>query len=340
MIPRTAVPALWLESWGPDPQDPASGPDRWTARADLLGSGPDDRHVVAEIDDDGAARARFGDDRLGEAPDPGTRFVAHYRVGNGTPGNVGADTIAFVARRGVDEHGPRLTVRNQLPAIGGIDAERLAMAKLLAPIAHRTQRERAVVATDYAELAKRDVRALQAAGATLRWTGSWHEVLVAIDQHGRPVPEQEVISEVGTRLERYRRMGHDVVVAPAEAVPLEVRVSVCVAPHHSRAVIEAELRKVFSAHRRADGRLGLFHPDHLVPGAPIAVSPLVAAAQAVEGVESVEVVLLRRLFATSDSPAVPPDGVLRLGPFEVALADSDPLRPDRGAVTFELRGGR
>ena len=64
---------------------------------DLLDSGARDPHFVVEIEDDGTARLRFGDDRLGSAPQEKTKFDATYRVGNGAAGNVGAESIAHLS---------------------------------------------------------------------------------------------------------------------------------------------------------------------------------------------------------------------------------------------------
>lgn len=333
--PRSAVAALGVTSV---PADPATGAaaTTWLPQQDLLASAPGDAHVAVEIDDEGAAHLRFGDDRLGMAPSPGDRFAARYRVGNGRAGNTGAETIVHVARRGPTDHGLTIGARNPLPASGGTDPEPTAQAKLLAPRAFRSLQERAIVADDYAALARREAPELQAAGAALRWTGSWYEVLVSADERGRAEPDPDLLAALAARLDRYRRMGHDVVVAPARPVPLKVVLSVCVAPHHRRSVVIAALGEVFSS--RTTG--GLFHPDRLVPGGPIASSVLTAAAQAVEGVESVEVVVLRRLFDRDDAVDLPADRVLRLGPDEVARADSDPIDPDGGSVDFDVRGGR
>jgi predicted phage baseplate assembly protein len=330
--PHDALPQVWLDSV-PAEWDLGRPTTHWQARADLLGSGPDDAHFVLEVDDDVVAHLRFGDDRLGEAPQGGDRFTATYRVGNGPSGNVGADTLVFVARRGrTTDHGLRVSARNPLPARGGTAPEPVKLAKLLAPTAFRSRLERAIVAEDYAALAARDVTSLQAAGAQLRWTGSWYEVLVSVDERGRSDPEATVLAAVAARLERYRRIGHDVVVTPARSVPLSVRLSVCVSAHHLRAEVEAALRAAFSTR-------GFFDPDNHRPGGSVAVSSIVATAQRIEGVESVEVIVLRRRFGPDD-PARPSTGVLHMGPQEVARADSDPVYPDRGDVRLDLRGGR
>ena len=67
---------------------------RW--RRSLLNSAADATDFVTEIDDDGGARLRFGDDEHAERPASATKFSAAYRIGNGAAGNVGADRIAHI----------------------------------------------------------------------------------------------------------------------------------------------------------------------------------------------------------------------------------------------------
>lgn len=77
-----------------------------------------------------------------------------------------------------------------------------------------------------------------------------------------------------------------------------------------------------------------------------------AAAAAVNGVESVTVTRLSRLFDSNrvndmDDPAYADDptdtaleaGVLRLSPLEIARCDNDPDRPEHGRLSIELAGG-
>jgi hypothetical protein len=161
------------------------GPDgavdtKWTVRRDLLGSGSQDRHFVAEPDNEGRSRLRFGDGDLGRMPEAGTMFKATYRVGNGPSGNVGAEAITRLVFRRNWVSGVELRSRNPLPARGGTPPESMTEAKLLAPHTFRTDLQRAITAEDYARLAERHPK-VQRAVAALRWTGTWYEVLVAID---------------------------------------------------------------------------------------------------------------------------------------------------------------
>ncbi|MFX8565767.1 hypothetical protein ABTL91_19505, partial [Acinetobacter baumannii] len=83
----------------------------------------DDRDFVAEIDNDGHAHLRFGDGELGRAPEVGSQFTATYRVGGGSAGNIGAEAICRIILTQLTIDGPSISVRNPLPAQGGIDPE-------------------------------------------------------------------------------------------------------------------------------------------------------------------------------------------------------------------------
>src|SRR5262249_6286106 len=151
----------------------------WTPVADLLASGPDDRHVVAEIDNDARVQLRFGDGELGRLPETGKVLSARYRVGLGAAGNVGAEAISGIVISGLALDGVSFSISNPLPAQGGSEPEPIAQAKLFAPLAFRRELLRAITAADYAAIAARNP-ALQDAQAALVWTGSWYEADVAL----------------------------------------------------------------------------------------------------------------------------------------------------------------
>ena len=343
--PHRATPALKVRS-EPDPQcvpagDPATVPSdavprAWTVVRDLLASDRDDAYVAVEVDDRRRAWLRFGDDHLGRAPDAFSRIFARRRTGNGPEGNIGNDKLT-VAVHTTPISGLVLKPRNPLPAVGGTAPEPVAEAKLFAPFAFSQELARAVTPEDYAEIAARNPR-VQRAAAELRWNGSWYEVRVAIDTLGAAVAGSDLLAEVFTELSRFRRIGHDLAVRPASLVPLDIEMSVCVAPTHLRAHVLAALRERFGSSRLADGTHGFFHPDALSFGDDIALSRLMAAAQAIDGVESVQVTRLERLHDGPNGELAA--GVLAIGPLEIARADSDPNAPENGRVTFAMRGGR
>jgi hypothetical protein len=190
-------------------------------------------------------------------------------------------------------------------------------------------------------------RKLQGAKAALRWTGSWYEALVAIDPLGTEEADPELLEEVTAFLEPYRRMGHDLEVKSAQYVPIDLGLTVCVQPHYLRGHVEAVLLGVFSNRVLPDGRLGFFHPDNLTFGEGIYVSQIVAAAQAVPGVQNVQVTRLERYELGEPPPGaeapgeeLPPHGVLPLGPCEIARLDDDPSFPENGRLVLDVRGGR
>ncbi|MBZ5506415.1 MAG: putative baseplate assembly protein [Acidobacteriia bacterium] len=323
----------------PDVQiTPKSAPDQhWTAQHDLLESRPGDRHFVVEIDNDGVANLRFGDGEMGAQPAPGEVFESLYRTGNGAAGNVGAESITRLVLKGLSLSGYAITVRNPLPAVGGTEPEPMAEAKLFAPHLFRKQLKRAITAGDYAELAQHDLR-LQRAAASLVWTGSWYEADVAIDPRGSEAPGEDLLKDITKQLECFRRMGHDLAVLPAEYVPIDLNLTVCALPDYVRGQVKAALLDVFSNRALPGGNRGFFHPDNLTFGEGLYLSRIIAAAQAVPGVQSVSVGRFQRLFDQPNGEIE--NGVLPLGATQVAQLDNDPNNPEHGKLEIEVCGGR
>ncbi|MFJ9820816.1 putative baseplate assembly protein [Streptomyces sp. NPDC101151] len=324
--PRRALPAVRLH--GTDTE--------WEPRRDLLDSDLRDRHFVGEPEDDGRLALRFGDGRHGARPTPGARLTVRYRLGGGRAGNVGAEAINHLVVETGGE-APAATVRNPLPARGGTEPEPLEQVRQLAPLDLRRTRLRAVTAEDYAALASA-LPGVQRAAADIRWTGSVQEAHIAIDAVGTGSPSDQLLASAAQALEAYRRIGHDLVVGPARPVPLDIALRVCALPGHQHGQILAGLYRVLGSGRLPGGRLGFFHPDALTFGEPVRLSRLVAAAAAVAGVESVEVTRLRRL--SEQDRGERQDGVLQLGPLEIATCDNDPDRPEQGRLAISMGGTR
>jgi hypothetical protein len=311
--------------------------ETWLPQRDLLESGPGDSQFVVEMDDNGLAHLRFGDGVCGRQPEAGMEFLACYRIGNGTAGNVGAEHISKIAFRTNTVEGISISVRNPLPAQGGTDPEPVAEVKLFAPGAFKKVIERAITAADYAAIAERNPK-LQQANADLRWTGSWYEAQVAVDPLGTELPDESLLRNVRAHLNHFRRLGHDLAVNAAEYVPLQLAMDICVLPQYQRGHVEAALLDVFSNRVLASGQLGFFNPDNLTFGEGIYLSQIVAAAQAVTGVQSVSMTVFQRLFAPAGSELT--SGVLKLAPNEIAQLDNDLNFPEHGTLTLNLRGGR
>jgi hypothetical protein len=307
--------------------------ERWSVRRDLLASDSDDADFVVELDDRGFAQLRFGDGELGRAVEAGMAFLATYRNGNGRSGLIGRETLRHIVFRD-NRTDAIVAVRNPLAATGAVDPEPVSDVKMLAPSAFRADLQRAIIADDYAAVARllrfmQPHPRIQSTAARMNWNGSWFEAGVAVDGLAAAANDTTLLDGVARRLERVRRMGHDVRVGDARTVPLYLKLKLCIKPEYLTAHVLAAVLDVVRA---------FFSPDRVTFGESIYVSRIVAAVQAIDGVMDVAVADLRRLFAKSN-----PDldgGFLRLGGLEVAQLDHDPARPENGWIEFELGGGR
>lgn len=312
-------------------------PYDWENRYDLIASGPDDKHFVVEIDNFGKAHLRFGNGELGFQPAAGTTFRVTYRVGNGIAGNVGAESITRLVTTKTTFTGVDIKVRNPLAARGGTEPEPMAEAKLFAPYGFRKKLQRAIIAGDYQSLAARNPK-LQRASGELVWTGSWYEADVAVDPLGSETAGDEFLKDIQAYLERYRRMGHDLHVEQAEYVPILLALEVCALPHYQPGHVKAALLEAFSNRVLPGGKRGFFHPDNLTFGEGIYLSKIIATAQAVAGVECVQVKKLQRLFEAANHEI--DNGILPLRLAEIAQLDNDPNFPERGKLEIHVGGGR
>ena len=322
-----ARPAITLTS----SRNGTADPDSWEPRQDLLSSDANASSFVVEVEHDGSAHLRFGDDQYGRRPFSGTAFRAQYRIGNGPAGNVGADTVVHVVSTV-----PELqSVRNPLPARGGTAPEDAASVRRRAPQAFRRQ-ERAVTPQDYAEVSQR-YEGVDRAAATLRWTGSWHTVFTTVDRSGGQPIDTAFEADLRAHLERYRMAGHDIEVNEPVFVSLEIELLICVLDGYQRSDVRTGILDVLGDRRLADGRLGLFHPDRLSFGQTVFLSPIYAAARSVAGIASLQATTFRRQGV--DDPKPLGDGFLRCGRLEIPRLDNNPSFPERGVLRLQLIGG-
>ncbi|WP_420124762.1 putative baseplate assembly protein [Nakamurella sp.] len=354
------APATAATSAAPDlvlPDVGLTGSDLvpWRVQRDLVSSGTN-RDLVIEVDDDGIGALRFGRDDdggpvNGMPPPPGMTIRATYRTGNGVAGNVAAEairsilddgTIAADLRAVLTGPGAPKRVWNPLPGTGGTEPETVEQVRQRAPFAFRSQ-QRCVTADDYAARAAQfgtpGPARIQRAVASIRWTGSWHVVVVAVDPIGTETADATFLAEVHDYLDQFRMAGHDLQVVAARYASLEVGLAVHLSEGYRRDLVRADLLEVMSNRRLPDGRLGLFHPDRLTFGTAVYLGPIIAAAQAVPGVGWVEATRFSRYRQSgADARA---DGRIEIGPDEIARLDNDPNRPERGRFHLDaLDGGR
>ncbi|MCP4691668.1 MAG: putative baseplate assembly protein, partial [Desulfobacterales bacterium] len=332
--PRDARPAVRLDD----------GMDRWRPRPDLLNSGRRDPHFVVETDEEGRSFLRFGDGILGRRPARDARYTAWYRRGNGRAGNVGAEAIAHV----VGHLGGEVRIRNPLPAAGGVDPEPLERARLHAQRAFRVQ-ERAVTEEDYARAAE-TFEGVRKAMATRRWTGSWCAMFVTVDRRdGLPV-DDAFEARLRRHLEKYRLAGHDLEIDGPRFAPLHIAFTVWVKSEYFRRDVKTALAETFGDGRRADGRLGFFHPDNFTFGQPVYLSRIISAAMAVTGVEWVDFDpakeaahrfsrLGETTFEETETSVNIETGRIDMERLEIARLDNDPNARENGRIEFIMEGG-
>jgi hypothetical protein len=312
--------------------DSGLGPLPWSMHPDLLNSDDNARHVVVELDNEGVASLRFGDDDNGARPDSGTEFNITYRFGNGPEGNVGAEGIKHI----VSLDGRVIAVRNPLPARGGLAPETAAQIRRRAPQAFRTQL-RAVTSEDYANFTTAQ-QGVQQAAAIPRWTGSWHTQTITVDRIGGLPLDTDFENQLASNIERYRMAGHDLNFNNPVFVDLQLELQVCVSRDYFRSDVEQALLDIFNSGRRADGSLGLFHPDNFSFGQTIYLSPIYAAARQVRGVSSVQITRFTRQGDEDQKPLS--DGFMSLGKLEIARLDNDPNFPEHGVLKMKMLGGK
>jgi predicted phage baseplate assembly protein len=192
----------------------------YAARRDLFGSSAIARDVVPEIDNQGRATLRFGNDINGLRPNEGTAFVASYRVGLGPLGNIGEDRIVHVRSDLV----AITAVRNLTPGKGGRRPETIKEMRRRAPFAFRRQ-DRAVTRADHDEMAMRFVPPegpLQGTVTDIMHTGSWQTIFVTADRRGGLPVTPEFETDLRAHLERYRMAGRDLEVEGPVPVPIEI----------------------------------------------------------------------------------------------------------------------
>ena len=219
------------------------------------------------------------------------------------------------------------------------------------------QQHRMVTAGDYALRLEEHPLVLRAQ-ATVRWAGSWTTVEVALvvaddEPLDAPVPpslaakverfheERGIALPAGAPsirtvltayVDAYRMVGQEVVLIDAVRVPVTFALSVRVAPNYFQSEVRRALGDVLGT-----GASGFFLPGRLRFGEDLRAGDLIAAAMALDGVESVCLNRFRRLgnqFA--DQVA---SGRIVLSGIEVAICQNDPAKPDRGYYRLTLHGG-
>ena len=291
----------------------------WMQRESLLESGPLDPGFVVEVDDEGAARLRFGDGTNGMAPQPGTRFSVRMRSGGGAAGNVGPGAIAHVVTSDQRLRG----VRNPARAVGGAEPETAASVRLNAPSAFRIT-DRAVTPIEYTAAAF-EVPGVVDATTIIVPSGSGPLARVRIHTGDWNVPAAPLAGRVREQLDRRRPVGVALDVQGAIAMAATIELEIGVWSGWTLAAMSQAIDRALRATLLAPRCFGF--------GTTLHRSDLVRILGALPGVADVTLARFdwtRPGTTRAKDALLPPFGhVIRIG--------NDLTAPEQGSVSFRLR---
>jgi len=319
----------------------------WEERSDLIESEADDEQYIVETDEYRVSRVRFGGGVNGRALPDDAVVSCFYQVGQGEGGNVGADRLT-----GFDAAAhPEVTgIWNPFDVTDAREPELPAEIVRRAPEAYRQRQLRAITLEDYVKRAE-ELATVAHAAARYAWTGSWRTVRVAIDPKGTTELSDATRRQIEAHLNAVRLIGEDLEIRKAQYVPLDIQLNLCAHPQYWPADLDVVLQQELSDGYTADGRPGFFHPDRWSFGQPLYASQLIGRALAVQGVERVLSVSIKRFHALSGpseiSLTLAPEDVplsliekLELDAFEILQVANDPGHLERGRIQFDIQGGR
>ena len=262
----------------------------WQQVESLSASGPTDQHYVTEVDEDDVLDVVFGTGLRGAVPAAGASIRTSYRVGSGSVGNVGPDSLTVATGLAAVS-----AVSNPFPATGGTERESTDEARISGPGSVVAQ-ERAVTLADY-ELLALGVAGVGKARARVGLRGGYKAVQVFIaPENPTTVPPARADAQLRETVQRHlesrmpvnRMAGVDVLDPVHVAVDVAVDVHLRAEASQARAV--SEVRQVLQ---------GLLSYPAQEFGRPVRVGDVFSALYPLAGVDYVR---LRRL-QRRDRPA-------------------------------------
>ncbi|HEX2330555.1 MAG TPA: putative baseplate assembly protein [Candidatus Angelobacter sp.] len=307
---------------------------QWQQAEDFINSDPTDFHYTIARDNQGYITVQFGNGAQGRKPDAGAAIEIDYRSGTGMQGMIAPGSLTQFQ----DLDQLMTAVVNPQASFGGTDPADIAEAKLIGPRTLHTQ-NRAVTSQDYADALLQGVAWNKTmvtplhAKAQFVWTGSWNTVVVSVDFQDRQslasVPFRRQALEAA--LNRKRLAGYDVQVEDARYAPMNIELIVHVKPEYF-------IRQVRTQVELAIGPLGFFAPARFDFGQSVRLSDLYAVVLKVEGVRYITPKRFKRLGDRYPDHAR--DGVIEVGPLEIARCDNDPAHPGDGIILLQMCGGK
>jgi predicted phage baseplate assembly protein len=202
----------------------------WEVRDDLLGSGPDDKHLALNF---ATGKLRAGDGEFGEIPvanpnNPDANVVAlEYRHGGGARGNVAAKSLKNLLTPvdGIDGG----KTENLFAAIGGCDEEKFEDAVRRAQKNLRA-RDRAMTADDFRYLVEKfgDVKRAEVLPLAhpgfpgVKVPGAVSVIVVPDSKAAAPMPSDALLGAICRQLDEHRLLTTELFVVAPRYVPVSI----------------------------------------------------------------------------------------------------------------------
>ena len=321
----------------------------WDEQSDLLQSQSDDFHFIVETDERHFSRLRFGNNINGRALDDDAEVFCYYQRGQGSDGNVGADSL-LAFDNSVSGNLNVSEVWNPLDVSNGRDPEKSEQILRRVPEAYRSRQLRAVTLQDYIERAQQ-LDGVSHAHARYVWSGSWRSVRISIDPKGSDTLSEELREQITQHLDAVRLIGEDLELRGARYVPLDISLQLCIHADFWPEDVEHELQQAFSDGYDSRGEMGLFNPDNWTFGQTLYASQLIGHALQISGVDRVLRLSIRRWHAVTgaftDTIILSPDELelseqkrLEVQAHEIIQLANDPTQLEKGRIQFDITGGR
>ena len=330
---------------------PGGGTDAWDEVPSFIHSDDSDEngdHFVVETDEEGLSWIRFGNGKNGKELPEGARITCTYQVGHGADGNIGLDKLinfdplaVALLKFEANVFSPAADLSsiircwNPFDITNGRAPEPATEIIRRAPEAYRQRQLRAVTLQDYVNRAE-ELPAVSRASARYAWTGSWRTVQITIDPVGTTVLPESLRRDISRYLDAVRLVGEDLEVRPPRFVPLEIHVSLCANADYWPEDLKSILEQEFSDGWTPDGRMGFFHPDRWTFGQQLKASQIVGRVLAVEGVEHIIKVRMKRW----SHPGKFSNEITNVRHNEILQVINDHDHMEKGFIDFDVQGGR
>lgn len=179
---------------------------------------------------------------------------------------------------------------------------------------------------------------VEEAVASLRWTGSWYTVFIAVEPETGGQLTSTLEKAVKKKVESYRLAGQDLQLDSPQYVSLEIELQICVDPDYFARDVQQAVLQVLGSQLLPNGQKGFFYPGNFTFGQSVYLSPIYAAVRSVPGVNAVNATMFQVQGVNSVQYLA--SGELPLGSLQVARLENNPSYPDHGQLTLDMEGGK